>query len=897
MSVWNGPTPVAGNDLARAAERIATYRARISDFREEARRRYAAGTGGISILAQLSEATDELIVQFLEDALAALPQDVRSVLEEQTAVIAIGGSGRAELAPHSDVDLLFLHSPATREPFLNAVAKVVRDCWDAGLKLGHSVRTLRDTLAMARTETQFATALVEARIVWGNAKLCSTLQQKFYARVIRPHVTSFIDECVTARKAEIREHGSAVQQLEPDVKCSPGGLRDLHLIRWVGYARYNTTDFDLLRMQGALTREDAQTLLAAREFLSRIRVDLHFAAGKPQELLTREEQLRLAEELHFEATSGQRAVERFMQQYFRHSTAVADAAQRFVALQRPRSLASGIVRYIMTHRANGIYRVGQDEIDTPPRHRAQACSSLESLLKLYDLASLYRVVPSPILIESIKQSVPSLQGTATPELAGVFLSILRRGNHLGTVLRSMYETGVLERIVPEFAHARCLLQFNQYHSYTVDEHSLQAVEAVTRFEHDSGSLGTAYRAIHHKEILHLALLLHDAGKGYTEDHSEVGRRIVEAIAERWELSWHYREVLSFLVHKHLMMGHLAFRRDISDPEVLLRFSRDVGSPEILRMLYVLTAADVTAVGPGAWTNWKAELLAELYDRAMLVLSGEPSQFHEMERIRRIRLQVHERLSAPGAPAPLPVDWVDSVLDTLPHPYLTTTPAERIAADLQCIRRLGPDEVLTQSTYNPNMNTVEHRIITRDHIGSGCFSKITGVLTAKRLAILSAQINTSSDGIIIDSFQVTDSDFVGPPPDSRLHEIEKHIQDVLLGRSTVESLIKTHRKYDSGATSAVSNLPTRVVIDNDSSDRFTIIDVFAHDCRGLLYTIAAVILGQNLSIALAKISTHLDQVVDVFYVTDIAGNKLRNSQSLDGIKAALVQKIEELQHSR
>jgi [protein-PII] uridylyltransferase len=512
------------------------------------------------------------------------------------------------------------------------------------------VRTPADALAAARADPQFATALVEARLLWGDERIFNAFKSKFHRQIARNRYSDFYRDVVAARQAERAQFGETERQLEPDVKRSPGGLRDVHLIRWIGFARYGTTDIDLLRLEGALTRDDAQAVVAAQEFITRIRVDLHFAAGKAQEVLTRDEQLRLAELHGVSPIPGQRPVERFMQTYFRHSTALADIASRFALRHRPRSWLARIAKIVLSHRSNHIYRVSSGEIDVIPRFREQACSTLESLLNLYELAGLYSVRPAPELVELIRQAVPKIPRVVSPEAARLFLSILRAGGQVGRLLRDMYATGLLEVILPEMSHVRCLLQFNQYHSYTVDEHSLRAVEAAERFQSDPGPVGVAYRQVRHKDILHLALLLHDLGKGYEQDHSEVGREIARAVARRLGLSGHFREMLEFLVHKHLIMAHLAFRRDLTEVEMLLRFSRDVGSPELLRMLFVLTAADMTAVGPGTWTNWKAELTAELFERALQILSGAPPKFREAERIREIAERVYALLDGNAPPA-------------------------------------------------------------------------------------------------------------------------------------------------------------------------------------------------------------------------------------------------------
>jgi [protein-PII] uridylyltransferase len=897
------PTPPAPAVIA-LRDRLVQQKARLQALRDQARQRYAGGSPGLQVAALICEMTDGLICELFEEAIAALPEGDQELFRQQAAIVAVGGTGRGELAPYSDVDLLFLKGSRCGAVLDECIAQCVRDCWDAGLKLGHSVRTPADALATARLDPQFATALVEARLLWGDERPFNTFKSRFQRQIARRRYPDFYRDVVAARRTERIQFGETDRQLEPDVKHSQGGLRDIHLIRWIGFARYGTPDIDLLRLEGALTREDAQALVAAQEFITRIRVDLHFAAGKAQEVLTREEQLRLAELHHIEPVPGQRPVERFMQIYFRHSTTVADISSRFTVRNRPSSWPARLTKFLFSHRSNHIFRVSTDEIDVVPRFREQVCSRLESLLNLFELAGLYSVGLTPELVEQIRQSVPKIPHVVSPESARLFLSTLRPSGQVGRLLREMYRTGVLAILVPEVLHARCLLQFNQYHSYTVDEHSLRAVEAAENFDSDQEPVGIAYRQIRHKEILHLSLLLHDLGKGNERDHSEVGREIARAVARRLGLSAHLSEMLEFLVHKHLLMAHLAFRRDLSDVAMLMRFSRDVGSPELLRMLFVLTAADMTAVGPGTWTNWKAELLTELFEGALQILSGVPPKFREAERVREIAARVFALLSSPepaGGPVPgqaVPTDgqrnWRDEHFDSLPLHYLTATAPEQIARDLVAIRQLGPDDLIVRGSYEPATNTVEYRVITRDTIGSGLFSKITGALTAKGLAILSANICTTTQGVVIDSFRVHDGDHSGAVPEFRMRDVESAIADVLTGRTTVEYLFQRHRRLMRLETLQLIREPTRVVIDNDSSDRFTVIDVFAHDCRGLLYAIATIILELGLSVSLAKISTHLDQVLDVFYVTDRAGGKLQDERRLVEIRSALTARIEEFQ---
>lgn len=879
-------------------DRLSAHKSLVTGIRDRARKLFEGGATGIQVAATISEATDELLVTLYEQSLATLEPALQSAINDRAAVIAVGGTGRGELAPYSDIDLLFLYDSSIRDPFHHCTGQVVRDCWDAGIELGHSIRTVSETISMARQEPEIATAVVEARLLCGNRPLFEKFQRKFSRQVVRGRLAQFIGDCVRAREEERAKHGGSATCLEPDVKRSLGGLRDLHFIRWIGFARYGTPDIDLLARQAALSKDDARLLLAAHDFLMRIRIDMHFAAGRTNDILTRDEQLRIAEKRGIEGTAGQRPVERFMQSYFRQTTAIADIARRFVHTHRPRRLGSRLVSFLATHRADGVLKVGSDHLDALPGFKDQVCGSVEQILKLYVTAILYGVTPSQKLADRIKRAVAGFSADEPLSETAIrqFLKILGHNGHLGPTLRSMYDTGLLELIVPAMSHVRCLLQFNQYHSYTVDEHSLRAIEAAEDLALQENPVGVAYRGIHNKEILFLALLLHDLGKGFNEDHSEVGRRIAEKMAERLRLSDDRREMLVFLVHRHLKMSHLGLRRDTTDPEVLLPFTHEVGSPEVLRMLYVLTVSDMTAVGPDVWTAWKADLLAEFYNRSIRILSGKPYRYLEDKRLQEIKEHVR------AAIVPLETDtndelaeWIDRQTDAFPPHYLMSTPPERIAADLDSIHHLQPGEVIVDGRNDPETGTVEYRIIAGADLAEGCFHKLAGVLTAKRLEVLTAQICTTTEGTVVDRFRVIDDDFAGVVPEERVEDVASAIRSILTKKTEPEHLFQRHLPFGSGQDSpSISDLPTRIVIDNDSSDNSTIVDVFAHDRPGLLYTISRSVFEQGLSVTLAKIATHFDQVVDVFYVTDADGQKIVDEERLKEIRTHLESTIHDFE---
>ncbi len=870
--------------------RLQVRRQELQAIRQAARQQLSPQATGSQIAGNVAAGFETLVVSLLNDAAGELPDHNRQRLMQGTAVLAIGGFGRSEMAPYSDVDLLFLYDPVVEENFTLLAAQVVRDSWDTGLKLGHSVRTFRDALAAIRSDLHFATAVTSGRCLWGSPIIAEDFLRRFRRLIAARRRDNFVKDCIAARLEERATAGGAVLQLEPDLKRSYGGLRDLQLLHWIHFAEHGPGNLESLRLQGDLTQDEALQLTIAHDFLLNLRIDLHLHAGKAHDVLTRDHQLRIAAERQISGTAGQLPVEKFMQMYFQHSLAVAEIADQFVARHRNHSRFGSLGRFLLTVRIDEIYTVGAGELDVRRRSRSIATETLEGALKIYLTAARYRVLPTYRLEQQIKSRSAEYSSAISRQACELFLEMLACPGQLGRLLRSLYSCGVLELVLPAWSHVRCLLQFNQYHSFTVDEHTLRTIETVEKFDSDLGPVGQAYRELKHKEILHLALLLHDAGKGFPEDHSEVGRRLALEAAARLKLSDAARDLLVFLVHRHLLMADLAFRRDSSDPQVLLQFSHEVGSPENLKHLYVLTVADITAVGPGVWTEWKAELLTTLYDRAMQWLSGQSHEWDLSARRNSLREEVLALLPTQKNQNVLCQQW-----DHLPDHYLLATPAKRIADDLQIVFQRSPDDIHVEGRYEPETGTVVYRVITHENLVQGCFHKLTGVMTVNRLEILTASICTTLTGAIIDAYQVRDGDFSGEVPSFRIEEVCGAIRRILAGQMPLDHLLSNrrrigHQRYDG----PVSNLPLRVVIDQDSSERSTIIEVFAHDQPGLLFLVSRTLFDLELSVIRAQISTHFDQVVDGFYVTDRDGSKIDDEHRLRTIHDRLVSEIQQLE---
>ncbi|MBX3436735.1 MAG: [protein-PII] uridylyltransferase [Planctomycetaceae bacterium] len=884
------PTPSSSPDIPQ-------LRARVNGIREQARQRFQSGSGGVPVACFLSESFDELLCELMELAIADWPADQRDLARTSGSLVAVGGTGRGEVAPYSDIDLLFLDRGTPGSEFRDAATKMTQLCWDAGFELGHSVRTTRECLSLAKQEGQIATSLVEARWLWGDQGLVTRMKSAYQSQVVRARLRAFIKCCIAARSEDWGDVRPTALELTPDVKKSLGGLRDLHLIRWMTYALCGQPDLESLRLHGLLPADDIRRLRTAREYLTRIRLNLHFAAGRAQDVLTREDQLRLAVEGEYIGTAAQRPVELFMQEYFRHSSAIAEITRRFISLERRPTLLKRVIDGFATHRSDGVLLIRPQEIDVRDRHLPRITGSIAAMLKLFKSASLYGLLPSPRVIEAIKHAVPKVAAPLSEHEARIFRDILSSPPMLGPVLRQMFDCRLLDYVIPEITHTRCLLQFNQYHSYTVDEHTLRAIETVASFDKDDGPVGSAYRQIQRKDVLHLALLLHDVGKGYEEDHSELGRRIAERVAERLHFSEEQRDQVMLLVQQHLVMADLAMRRDFTDESLLVAFARTVGTPDTLRMLYVLTVADIMAVGPGVFTTWKGDLLADLFDRAMMIVSGKRYSYLEEARMQAVKRHVAESIvPLDGTPDDAAWQrWVDRQLAGFSAYYLTCTSPHRIAADLDIIQHLKPQEIRVEGLFDRLTRSVDYRIIMREDVAQGVFHRITGALTSKRLEIISADINTTADGIVVDSFRVLDRDYSGDVPADRIQEVSDAIRRVLVEDVPIERLFRANRRYGSHLRKGpVADLPLRVVVDNNSSGSRTILDVFAYDRPGLLYVIARALFELNVSVDLAKIGTHFDQVIDVFYVTDAKGAKITDEERLRHIRHTLHARLEEFE---
>lgn len=886
----------------------ATAQAVLEERRQGIVQRLRDGVSGAEIVAGFTDLIDEVLVCRYRNVVSRRGGGV-AVGVQHCCLVAVGGYGRRELAPHSDIDVMMLYRTSGESVAEDLSTQVFTHLWDLGFQVGHSVRSIADCMVYAEENLQIKTSLMESRFLVGNPSVFQEFQQRFAKRVLGRRVEEFIREKLEERQQDYEKFGKTVFLLEPNIKKTKGGLRDLHLLQWVGMARYRATTLKDIANLGMLAYQEYMVLLEAREYLWKVRAYLHLQAGRAQEILLFDEQVRLAEAFGYRDQPHILAVEQFMQQYYRLTTEIHNCAMRFVGNARAVSFWTRVKSYWPSPLIDGLFRVCDGRLSIPGETLIQVLENPEHILRFFHLAQTQGLEIDGRVLEEMychMQDVPD-RTFVTPGVSRRFRALLAGPGSVSGTLTLMHQALVLEKLVPAFSRVRGLMQFNQYHKYTVDEHSLLAVREVERLGTQPGVLGELYREIHQKDMLHLAVLLHDVGKGLPEDHAEVGQTIARDMASRLELDAQQSATLQFLVREHLLMARTAFRRDHHDEKVLLTFARHVGTPERLKHLLLLTVADIAAVGPGTLTKWKESLLLDLYARSIQRVSGQHGHVSSTIDLEHLADEIltrwtsHAQQGDGGAAASqgqaLPSRaWIKGQLETFPVRYLAGTATDQMVVHLSAIQSLTPDSPVVESTFHAELQVCEYTFIAFDSVSSGIFMKITGVLIAKGLRILDAQIVTRPDGIVVDTFLVKDPDFEGPPTPARMRKVGDALVSVLKGDIPVEDFLAQNQRVPSRREGPLQPLRTEVNLYNDMSDQFTLIDVFADNRQGILHRIAKTVYELGLSIHVAKISTQLDQMVAVFHVTEQSGRKIKDARTCDTIQRTVYEEVERFVHA-
>jgi [protein-PII] uridylyltransferase len=871
-------------ESVRNREAILAAKEQIAEVQQQLHRQHESGSAGIQICARQSDLWDENVLDVFERAVLEVDRTVG--IMSHVALVPLGGYGRRDVAPYSDVDLLLLHETSVDGHVETIARRLVADLSDVGIKLGFSVRTPRQAVQMARRNPVIFTSQVEARYLAGSVRLFRRFDERF-RRDARRRTRTSLPQIERSRMNERSQFGGTTYLLEPDIKRTVGGLRDLHFLRWIGFARFGEAVPANLCLMGVLRKEDERTLRGAHEFLLRLRNELHFHAGRSYDVLNRAEQLRIAGSWGYEPADHLLPVQQFMRDYFRHTSHVQVIVDNFLSTARMPSMVMSVIEPILSHRMDKSFLVGPTHISATKEGLLALQGNLTEVLRLMVLANQMDKRIAPDTWKAIRDDM--MDGTdmeISDEASRRFMSLLSYTARLGRLLRRLHELRVLEKFVAGLDHARYLLQFNQYHKYTVDEHSFQCVESATGFSSQTGTLGDVYRSINNRDMLHLALLIHDLGKGHEEDHCVVGKRLAKQTAQRLRLPPVRSKLLQFLVEKHLLMAHLAFRRDTSDPALIHRFANDVGTPETLRMLYVLTAADLAGVGPGVLNPWKIDVLTSLYQRTLEHLVGDgttPDSYHQAEQLRS-----QAEAAVPTADA----NWYRRQLQSLPATYLAKAKPQRVIKTLSKLRKLRDERVIVWGRFSEKRNVNIYNVGLHQRDVQDVFHRLIGVLTQNGMEMLAAYHYRLADDVAFVRFFVDDHDFQGAPPKTRFDSVSDELAEVVDHPSgELPSFRQVWRSRADHRTKKLESLPTRVEFDNTTLSGQTIIDMFAHNRVDLIYVVTRILHGLGVRVNFIKSGTYLDQVVYVFYVTDAEGEMIEDDGRLSELRLLLLTAVE------
>ena len=872
-------------DLKRLARRY------LDDGRRILFERHRAGADGLEVAAAWSTVMDHL-VRHLFGVISAEYSHQFPASNRRVALIAQGGYGRGELNPQSDIDLLFLYVWKV-SPFVESVTeKLLYTLWDAGLQVGHATRSVAECVRLAESDMKVRTSLLDARFLCGDFPLYEEFDKKVESRLVKNGVKRFIREKLEETRLRHEQFGGSVYLLEPDVKEGEGGLRDLQTARWVARAGLKVKDLDALSLNGIVGAADIAQLKESQDFLLKVRNELHFSTGKHQDQLTFEHQEKVSSALGFEGEGALRGVEVFMRSYYLHAAQVNRLStlivHRVTDCDKPRFGAAAIFGRTLRE---GI-RLSKGHLTVTKSEVLR--SAPENLVRIFDDAQKYNCKLSHETRQLLRQHLDLIDDEFRRSAAAnlPFFSILRWKESVYETLLEMHRAGVLGALIPEFGRLLCMVLHDAYHIYTVDQHSLRLIKEIEalkggEYAESSPLLTQLAREAEKIELLYLGLMFHDIGKGFGGGHSEIGARMVHSIARRMRLNADDGALVEFLVRHHLLMTHIAFRRDLEDPKTILDFAKTMSSVTNLKMLYLLTFADVKAVGPEVWNPWKASLLGELYVKTLNVL--EEAEKGEFERqdvravLRRVQTRVRRQLTKD-----YDEDAVEQFIDAMPERYFLSSPEDDIAEHFELMDRFRGKRAELSVQHFPDRDCSSVVICCQDR--PGLFASITGVFTALNFDILNARIFTANDGRILDVFRVSHHGRAEVVmAEQKWIKFRAILDGVLDGKIDIAHLVGSF-KPSALFQKRAPKVATVVNIDNEASDDFTIVEVFTEDRIGVLFTITYSLHRLGLSIHVAKISTNVDQAADVFYVTDDAGGKIVGADQVESVRNFLRQNL-------
>lgn len=837
---------------------------------------------GTEAAAAYAFLTDQILRSAWDHVAAA------KLLDEAVLLMAVGGYGRGEMALYSDVDLAFVTpdspSPAVGE-FVEALLYLL---WDLGLKLGPSTRSVDELIATASSEHTVRTAVLEARFVWGDEALFERVEARFRSEVLTGDVRAFVAGKLDERNARHLRMGDSRYVVEPNVKEGKGGLRDLHTLFWIGKYAYQVRGVAELVDVGLLTAEELRQFQRAERFLWAVRCHLHLVAERAEERLTFDYQREIAARMNYADRAGSSPVERFMRHYFLHAKTVGDLTGVFLSHLDEKFAKKGLRFGLPTLRRRPrklegfVLDRGRLALPSEDWFREDPVR----LLQMFALADLHGLEIHPMAMRAAARDSKLIEADvrADPRANTFFLDILTSPRDPEPVLRWMNEAGIFGRFVPDFGRVVAKMQFDMYHHYTVDEHSIRAIGLLARIERgelrDEHPLATVlFRHLASRRALYVAVLLHDIAKGRGGDHSVLGAEVALALCPRLGLTEWETETVAWLVRWHLFMSATAFKRDVSDPETVRAFVERVKSLERLRLLFILTVVDINAVGPGVWNGWKRQLLRALFDAAEESLRLGHKQKGRPERIGAVQEALRERLP-----------WEDArfarLTWRLPDSYWLAEPIQVISRNAllmdACDRAPERTKPVAMAVERERGATLVS-VYAKDR--PGLFYHLAAAISVAGGSIIDARIHTTLDGMAIDNFLVQDSGGGAFAERHQLKRLEEAVRRSLAGEAP--PLDKLEAKAPVRPRAHAFTIHPAVFLDNHASGRYTVVEVNARDRPALLSGLARALYEMRAAVHSAHIATYGERAVDVFYLTDVAGRKIESPARLKVLHSRLL----------
>ncbi|MFA7604138.1 MAG: [protein-PII] uridylyltransferase [Novosphingobium sp.] len=804
---------------------------------------------------------------------------------ERLTIMAVGGYGRGEMAPHSDVDIAFL-TPIKRTPWCEQVIEaMLYFMWDLGLKVGHSSRSLNDMVRMCRADLTIRTAMLEGRYVWGDQPLYEESRRRFWGEVVAGTERQFVSEKLAERNERHKRLGDSRYVVEPNVKEGKGGLRDLHTLYWIGKYIHKVRDPGELVRVGLLTQDEYRAFRRAESFFWAVRCHLHTITGRAEDRLTFDLQREVAHRMNFSDRPGKSPVERFMQYFFLQAKVVGNLTGLFLAqldeqfARPPRGLLAGFrarPRTLKGYKVFGgkIRAPGDDWFEKDPVR----------LIEIFAIANAEGLEIHPETMRLIARDVKLIDAEVrrSPRANALFLALLTSRNDPETALRWLNEAGVFGRFVPDFGRVNAQMQFDMYHHYTVDEHTIRAIGLLARiekgeFENDHPLAHGIIHKIGSRRALYCAVLLHDIAKGRGGDHSVLGAEIAMKLCPRLGLDADETELVAWLVRHHLLLSATAQKRDLADWKTIADFVEVVQSIERLRQLTLLTIVDIRAVGPGTWNSWKRQLIAELYNAAEERLRLGHALYGREERVAAKKARVAQQLGSESG-------LVETAGSLLGDAYWIAESEDIAAMNLRQLDAAAGQPLSIASEYYPARGATLVTVVAADH--PGLFYRIAGGIHLAGGNIIDARIHTARNGMAVDNFLIQDP--LGRPmtEDSQLARLTSTIEDALANRVKLVPQLAA-RPLARPRADAFEVRP-RVEFDNKASNRFTVVEINARDRPALLNRLARALFEARLMVHSAHIATYGERAADTFYVTDLLGEKVDAPARLKAVEKRLLE---------